>query len=176
MSEQRSNMDVADEIMQDIEGATTMEGDINMSSRLTISDNAKVITHATSWTVFLQKYPDPPKNFEQIFGEHYTALRQTPLFSGCTNSQMVELLYTSLLFQCSNVTKEQIEEALELFNSQEDTSLPATRGPLITDGLDVDMAHKYDLDAFGHRVDDLFQWHSDEKIAEKYLAPYFPLV
>ena len=51
-----------------------------------------------------------------------------------------------------------------------------TRIAKITDGLDIKLAHKFDVEAFVERVDELFAWHDNENVRNEYRAPYFPLV
>lgn len=43
-------------------------------------------------------------------------------------------------------------------------------------GLDTEMKHSYDLDKFSKQIDDLFVWHQNDEVKEKYMAPYFLFV
>ena len=66
-----------------------------------------------------------------------------------------------------------VKEALRRVEGE---MLGYTRRARITDGLNVKLAHTFDLDAFIQRVNKLFDWHTDENKRKEFRAPCFPVV
>ena len=73
------------------------------------------------------------------------------------------------------LSEEDKEEVITCLLESQDSS-GYTRLAKITDGLDIQLAHKFDVDAFVERIEKLFVWHDDDNERKNYRAPYFPLV
>lgn len=77
-----------------------------------------------------------------------------------------------------DLTDDQAKSALELILGRSVHTSGDTngRGAKIVDGLETDLSHTMDFDAFSNRITKLFEWHTNAALQTKYLAPYFALV
>ena len=73
------------------------------------------------------------------------------------------------------ISIDQANEALKILYPERQSG-DGNRGVRIVDGLDRELAHEYDLNAFERRIEGLFKWHNDERECTKYNAPYFALI
>ena len=74
-----------------------------------------------------------------------------------------------------NISIDQANEVLKILYPERQSG-DGNRGVRIVDGLDRELAHEYDLNAFERRIEGLFKWHDDEQECNKYNAPYFALI
>ena len=78
--------------------------------------------------------------------------------------------------------RDEIQECVD-FNVEEVLGIVSTtaefqagRGASILDGLDRELAYKYDYKAFFHRIEELRKWHTEKPKRDSYLSPYFSLI
>lgn len=89
----------------------------------------------------------------------------------------VESLFV-ILNSFDGATKQDAGVALTIMEEQTDAKARTNshRQAMITDGLDLQLAHTFDLKKFSARIDQLFEWHTNTDTQAQFAAPYFALV
>ena len=144
-------------------------------------EDAKVTARIPDdWSEFMKDREDKDREIaiEAVKAAYAECKKEEDFQEWSEDAKVVSLRMLTLnSLKSKKLSRSECETAVKILEGKSDQSSRSRhRDARITDGLEKDLAHNFDLEAFSAEIENLFGWFTNKRTQQTHVAPYFALV